>query len=225
LRAHKYKIAAAGFAGILMVIISGKYLIRIESIAQLDRQILEWFAACRMDALDRVFAVVTLAGSRFLLLPLILALSGVLIIRKHVRVAVFVAGSFVGASVFNSVVKLFIARPRPDHFTAVIDFPAGFSFPSSHSVQITAFVLAMLFVFKHSLGVRWFLLSTVLGSLLIVLVGLSRLYLQVHYPTDVVAGILLGLFWVSGLAILFLPDHHDVTIHSPGWKFHRGMQP
>ena len=220
MRAHKYKIAAACFAGILIVIISGKYLIRIESIAQLDRQILEWLAACRMDALDTAFAFVTLAGSRFLLLPLILALSGVLMIRKHVREAVFVAGSFVGATVFNNVVKFFIARPRPDHFTAVIDFPAGFSFPSSHSVQITVFVMAMLFVFKHSLEARWFL--KVFGSLLIVLVGLSRLYLQVHYPTDVVAGILLGFFWVSGLAILFLPDHHHVTIDSPGWKFHRG---
>jgi membrane-associated phospholipid phosphatase len=225
LRAHKYKIATACLAGMFIVIISGKYLIRIESIAQLDRQILEWFAACRMDALDRVFAFVTLAGSRFFLLPLILALSGVLMIRKHVREAVFVAGSFVGASVFNNMVKFFIARPRPDHFTAVIEFPPGFSFPSSHSVQITVFVLAMLFVFKHSLGARWFLFSTVFGSLLIVLVGLSRIYLQVHYPTDVIAGILLGLFWVSGLAIFFLPNQPDLTIHSQSWKFHRGKRP
>jgi membrane-associated phospholipid phosphatase len=225
LRAHKYKIAAACLAGILIVIISGKLAIGTESISHLDRQILEWFAACRMDGLDRMFAFVTLAGSRFLLLPLIFALSVILKIHGNVRGVLFLAGSFVGASVINNVVKLVIARPRPDLFTAVIDSPAGFSFPSSHSVQITVFVLAMLFVFKHSLGARWFLLSTVFGSLLIVLVGLSRLYLQVHYPTDVVAGILSGLFWVSGLAILFLSGHHDLTHHSPAWKFHRGKQP
>lgn len=225
MRAHKYKIAIACLAGILIVIISGKFAIRTESITQFDRQILEWFSSCRMDALDRMFAFVTLAGSRFLLLPLILALSSVLMIRKNVRGAVFITGSFVGASIFNNVVKVVIARPRPDFFTTVIDFPAGFSFPSSHSVQITVFVLAMLIVFKHSLGARWILLSTIFGSLLILLVGLSRLYLQVHYPTDVVAGILLGLLWVFGSAKLFLADYPDLTIHSKSWQLHKRRQP
>jgi undecaprenyl-diphosphatase len=206
LRAYKYKIAVACWIALLIVLISGEFAIRLEPVVRLDRQILEWLAASRTVALDRIFMNVSWAGSSFFLVPLIFVFAVILTIRKHILEAIFLICSFVGAGAINNLAKSVIARPRPNLFPAVFDIPAGFSFPSTHSVQITAFVLALLLVLKVTTGARWFILSIVLGGSLIVLVCLSRLYLQVHYPTDVVAGFLTALFWVVGLAALMLPD-------------------
>jgi undecaprenyl-diphosphatase len=224
--AYNCKIAVACWIAMLIVWILGEFAIRLEPIEQLDRQILEWLAASRTAALDRFFAYVTWAGSNFILLPLILALAVILTIRNHIQQALFLTGSFVGASVLNNVVKHFIARPRPNIFPAVIGIPAGFSFPSSHSIQITAFVLALLLmlILNVSTGARWLILAKALGGSLILLVCISRLYLQVHYPTDVVAGFLTALFWVVGLATLMLPDHQARIIPSHGWRVEKGKQ-
>lgn len=209
LRANRYKIAFACWIAVLIVLISGVFVIRLEPIVRFDRHILEWFAASRRVTPDRFFIYVSCAGSNFFLLPLILALAVILTIRKHIPEAVFLICSLVGASAISNVAKSVIARPRPNLFPAVIDIPAGFSFPSSHSVQITAFVLAVLLVLKVMTETRWLILPNVLGGALILLVCLSRLYLQVHYPTDVVSGFLTALFWVVGLATLILPDRQD----------------
>jgi undecaprenyl-diphosphatase len=80
------------------------------------------------------------------------------------------------------------------------------TFPSSHASQITVFVLAELALLKVSMGSKSFILLTIAGVVLIVLVCISRLYMQVHYPTDVVAGFLTSLFWVAGVSALMLPD-------------------
>ena len=164
LRANKYKIAFACWIAVLIVLISGVFVIRFEPIVRLDRHILEWLAVSRTVALDLFFTYVSCAGSIFFLLPLILALAVILTIRNHIPEAIFLICSLVGASVIGNVAKLIIARPRPNLFPAVIDIPAGFSFPSSHSVQITAFVLAVLLVLKVMTEARWLILSNVLGG-------------------------------------------------------------
>ncbi|MEI6705072.1 MAG: phosphatase PAP2 family protein [Deltaproteobacteria bacterium] len=192
----------------LIVLISGACAIHLESIVRLDRMILEWFATCRSLACDQFFAYVSWAGSSLILLPVILAQAVILTIRTHIQNALFLVGSFVGASTLNNIFKLVIARPRPDLFPALSDLPAGFSFPSSHAVQITAFVLAELLLLNITTGARWFFLLNMVSGGLILLVCISRMYLQVHYPTDVVAGFLIALFWVFGLATLMLPDHN-----------------
>jgi undecaprenyl-diphosphatase len=206
--AYRYKIAVACWLAMLIVPVAGDVTFCLDPVARLDIQILEWFAAGRMVALDRFFTCISWAGSSFFLLPLICTHAVILTIRNHIREALFLSSSFIGGSVLNHMVKLVIARPRPDLFPAVIDIPSGFSFPSSHAVQITAFVLAELLLLKLSMGMRWLIIARLLGGLLLVVVCISRLYLQVHYPTDVVAGFLTAFFWVIGLAALLLTDHN-----------------
>jgi undecaprenyl-diphosphatase len=209
----------------LIVLISGGFSFHLEPIVHIDQLILEWFAARRTVALDQFFACVSWAGSSLFLLPVIVTHAVILAIRKHIREAIVLAGSFVGAGVLAHVVKLVIARPRPNLFPAVIEVPTGFSFPSSHSVQITAFVIAQLLLMKILTGSRWIILLNLLGGSLIVLVCLSRLYLQVHFPTDVVAGFLTAFLWVVGLASLLLPDHHVRAIYIDGWRVEKGKLP
>lgn len=88
------------------------------------------------------------------------------------------------------LIKNLVCRPRPFYVNADINLiitpPSGYSFPSSHSAVSFA-AAAVIFYFDKKLGVIAFVLAA--------LTAFSRLYLYVHYPTDVLAGICLGLFW------------------------------
>jgi len=206
---NKYKVTFFCGIALLTVLMAGAWAIHLEPVERLDRMILEWFTTRRTVELDQLFSNVTWAGSSFILLPAILVQAFILMTRKKVRDALFLVGSLVGASALNNISKLVIARPRPELFPSLIDLPAGFSFPSSHASQITVFVLAELLLLKVSVGSKSFILLTIAGVVLIVLVCLSRLYLQVHYPTDVVAGFLTSLLWIAGLVALMLPDRKN----------------
>ena len=207
----------------LTVLISGAWVIHLESIGRLDRMILEMLATGRTALLDQLFSYLTWAGSSFILLPVILAHAFILIARKKIQDAQFLVGSYIGGSLLNSAAKLVFMRPRPNLFPAVIDLPAGFSFPSSHAAQITAFVLAEILLLQVSTRARWFVLFNIAGGVLILLVCFSRLYLQVHYPTDVVTGFLTALFWVIGLAAMMLTDHNKQTLLG-GHHLEKGKQ-
>jgi membrane-associated phospholipid phosphatase len=222
---YNYKVAACCWIAMLFVLVAGEFAIRLEAVARLDREVLEWLAASRTVDLDLFFASVSRAGSSFFLLPLLFLIAFIISIRNHVQEGNFLVSSFIGISVLNNLFKHVIARPRPNLFPAVIDMPGGFSFPSAHSVHITAFVLSLLLVLKFPAGARWFILSKAVGALLILLVCLSRIYLQVHYPTDVAAGLLTGLFWVFGLAALMLPDDRARPDPLHGRRIEKGKQP
>jgi len=222
-RLSKFKTVFFCAIGMLTVLISGALAIHLEPIERLDRMVLECFAAGRMTLLDQLFLYVTWAGSSFILLPVILVHAFILIARKKIQDAQFLVGSYIGASLLNSAAKLIFMRPRPNLFPAVIDLPAGFSFPSSHAAQITVFVLAELLLLQVSTRARRFVLFNIAGGILILLVCFSRLYLQVHYLTDVVTGFLTALFWVIGLGAVMLTDHKKRTFLG-GHHLEKGKQ-
>jgi undecaprenyl-diphosphatase len=102
------------------------------------------------------------------------------------------------ASVANGIVKAVIARERPDLLEAIVTEP-GFSFPSGHSAlgMVAWGVLAVL-VSRSRFGRRARAAIIAALALLVFLIGVSRIYLGVHYPTDVIAG------WVAGGVVVFL---------------------
>ena len=122
--------------------------------------------------------------------------AGVLVWRKHVRAAVWTVGVMLSASLSTYVLKGFLQRKRPvwpDPVTTL----SSFSFPSGHATGAAAaagvvIVLAGLFVRRRRL--RRTLTAVALG--LALLVGLDRVFLGVHNPSDVVAGYAVGAFWV-----------------------------
>jgi membrane-associated phospholipid phosphatase len=181
-----------------------------------DGRILHWFAGIRTAALDGLLSALTWMGSLAVLVPLAaVAVIWLLVVRRR-HEAILVGAALVGISAITHALKLTIARPRPAWHEAVIAMPVDFSFPSAHAAQITAFVMALSLVLNR-LTVRRMTLICAFGTLLVLVVCVSRLYLQVHFPSDVLAGCLTAMLWVTALAHL-LPARHDIA--KPCWGLH-----
>lgn len=151
--------------------------------------------AWRTGWLDRGFMILTWLGSLYVLLPAALLLAWRASRASLPRAAAFVPGALIGAALLARLTKLAIERPRPDLFPAVIAMPDDASFPSAHAMQATALIAAWLL----RPGARFAYGEALAGGLLIAAVALSRVYLQVHFPSDVAFGMVAALLWVMAL--------------------------
>ena len=107
----------------------------------------------------------------------------------------FITFDLVGCTVINQTIKHIVRRPRPNVLRLVSE--SGYSFPSGHSMISVAFYgLVIYFVYKNinNKYLKWVLIS--LLSLLILTIGFSRIYVGVHYFTDVVGGFFLALAYL-----------------------------
>lgn len=148
----------------------------------------------------------TALGSLAVLLLITLLAALYLLLRGRARAALFLIVAILGAWTLNSLLKLGFDRPRPDlipHITRV----SSASFPSGHAMTAAATYLtlgALLARLEQRFRVKLFLYSSAI--LITVIVGASRVYLGVHWPTDVLAGWAGGAAWAAlcWLAAYFL---------------------
>lgn len=167
-----------------------------------DRSIQQWIIGFRDPGLTPTIAFITDLGDRWAYLVVIGIMGIILLLRKKwwlVGQVLFVAGLSALATI---VLKNEYQRQRPpiEHLVEI----GGMSFPSGHSLSAMAFygfVIYLLFRFVRSTAIKVSL--SVLCILLILVIGLSRIYLGVHYPTDVAAGFAGGIIWASFCIILF----------------------
>lgn len=167
-----------------------------------DQVILSHAAQLRTLWLDRLFLFITDFGSLYFLAPLTAVLAWLLARRGHPDEAWFLALSLGGASLVARLAKYLFQRARPDAYPHIAALPLDASFPSAHTVQITAFVFALCLIIRRldARAMGWFI---AVAAPIAVMVALSRLYLQVHYPSDVIGGVVLALLWVLGTRQLF----------------------
>jgi undecaprenyl-diphosphatase len=154
----------------------------------------------RSPALTAGMLAVTSMGDRYFLLP-ITPLVAILLWsrRRHVSALLFV-GSVLGGFGLSSVLKISIARARPDQWAAIVK-ETTYSFPSGHTVMATVFfggLAAIVFHLTKRLGPR--LVAVAGAAVVVVAVAGSRVYLGAHWPTDTLAGMLTGLVWVIAFA-------------------------
>ena len=162
----------------------------------------------RSFQLDRFFALITWGGSLFILIPTTALISGFLVRNGHTAEGWVLVLSLAGIALVCRLAKLWFARPRPGLFPFIGEIPLDASYPSAHTAQIVVFVVTLCWALKpEKLGLTYF---SLMGTALILacVVALSRIYLQVHFPSDVLGGTLLGLFWVLGLLNLL----HNIGI-------------
>jgi len=172
-------------------------------IGRLDESILTFIGRLRHAVLNGPMVDITALGS--VTVAVLIGLTGLIVLwlARDRRGAAFLLLSMAGSGVWSTLIKLLVRRERPavlPHLVEVTDF----SYPSGHTMLSTATFLSLtLLASRHMPGRRARLMLFLTASLLIALVGFSRLYLGVHYPSDVLSGMLLGAAWTFGLAAAF----------------------
>jgi undecaprenyl-diphosphatase len=151
-------------------------------------------AVQRTAALTDLARIITWAGSALVLVPLAL-ICGLALVRAGLRrEALAIALSLGGAMLLSDLTKQLVSRPRPpvEHLQTV----TGSSFPSGHATQASAFWFALALA-SPAIGASPLLtgLAAAFALVLVAAVAASRVYLGVHYPADVAAGVLLGTGW------------------------------
>lgn len=193
LRVHRYALASAIFPFLLFAAWISK-----ESHLQWDAAVLTFLNAWQMPELIAATSAVTWLGSLAFLLPLAVVVAWRFDSTRGWRSWAFLPVAVLGASGLAHAIKFLVDRERPEIFPSLIPTLLDASFPSAHAMQITAFVVAWL-LGSNRLQQAGQILA---GMLLILIVGFSRLYLQVHFPSDVVFGMLAGTLWVLMLRAL-----------------------
>lgn len=163
-----------------------------------DRQVLQSINRHVIPFLDTVMPIATDAGGVIGVSALTILVVVLFLYKKMYARAWLIVLGVSGAAALNLILKALFARDRPDLWVQLVHEP-GYSFPSGHTMLSAGFALACMVTLWHSRW-RWWMIS--LGSIYMLFIGFSRLYLGVHYPTDVLAGWLVSAVWVLTVALL-----------------------
>ena len=167
-----------------------------------DLVVRNWIHQYASPAMTRAMTGISMLGQQLLIAEFLVAMI-VFLALKWRRAAAWLAIAVAGAIVLEFSLKLVFQRPRPPAFFGVS--PHGYSFPSGHALVSFCFygvVAGLLADRTKSLLLE--ILVWVSAACLVVAIGLSRVYLGVHHPTDVLAGFLAASIWVSSIVAL---DH------------------
>lgn len=159
-----------------------------------DTSILLYLRSLHTPLRDRVMLAFTFFGEPNLLLALSVSLGIILWVRKHRSEARTIAVAGAGAIGLNILLKQLFARARPQLWQRTVDVKF-YSFPSGHAmISMVIYGLLGYLLGSRFPKQRWWIYG--LTIILVAVIGLSRLYLGVHWPTDVIAGYTAGLVWL-----------------------------
>jgi membrane-associated phospholipid phosphatase len=164
---------------------------------QLDHAVRDWFRAQHTPGGERVFNILTYLGDRYVLLPLA-AIVGWPLFRKHREWFVVLLFCGLASAEVNSILKNEFEMLRPPLGLSMKD---SFAFPSGHTTAAAAVAAVIGYL---ALRARIFPLAYVVGAVtVVVVVGFSRIYLDMHWFSDVVGGFLIGSTFSTGVCALF----------------------
>ena len=196
--------------GVLMMVFLGLVFIRLvdfyldhEMLDLVDIPIYGWILGIRGRFLNQIMIMITLIGNWQMILWGVFLCCLLLAATNRFRYLIAMIISNGVAFVFSESVKILLTRPRPPISNAII-FADGYSFPSGHSSFAVIFYgLVVYFWFKHFKSKTLKTLTLILGGLFVIILGFSRIYLGVHWTTDVIAGFCSSGVWLL-LTILYL---------------------
>lgn len=191
------------------------------TVLSFDRDVLLYFrdaqgAAALPGWVTQAAQDITALGSTSVVTLVVIVALGYLLLQRKTGVALLVFAAVAGGSAVNHLLKHVFGRARPDFVEPLVSVTTA-SFPSGHAAAsaITYLTLsALLARTAPSRSVRVYIVSA--GTILTLLVGLSRVYLGVHYPTDVLAGWCVGAVWAMLCWITMQRFQQEGAIEAPG---------
>ena len=160
-----------------------------------DKTILLWIHQFASPTLDAVMVAITRIGDPHTVVPLTLVVFVLLLWRKRFLEAKFFALDAAGGAVLSYLLKLAFSKDRPRLWESPIN-EVTYSYPSGHALGSM-----VLYGFLSYLVARLFpqyaKVSYAIATLLILTIGFSRLYLGVHWPTDIIGGYGIGFLWIT----------------------------
>ena len=174
-----------------------EYVVTGRPLILLDQHLSAWIGRNRTPQLTTFFIVVTALGSTAVACVIAAVVGVYLLRRRQLHWFAAITLTIFGGMTLNRLLKLAFQRARPQLDDPIRTF-AGYSFPSGHTVTATVVYGAVaLFLFTQVKTFRARVIVISAASLLIMLVGFSRIYLGAHYLTDVLAAIAEGVAWIS----------------------------
>jgi undecaprenyl-diphosphatase len=166
-----------------------------------DTVIRDMIPSLASPQLTSVMLAASVYGGPRVLVPIGLAVALIFLFRGWRRGALLVLVTLAGAGLLNWLLKLSFGRVRPEAFFEY-PLPGSPSFPSGHSLYAACVFGGLAALLAPRLQHHALRVAVWSGAaLVILLVGLSRVYLGVHYPSDVLAGYSVGVIWVSAVAL------------------------
>ena len=167
---------------------------------RLDERTLAWFESHRTSTRDEVMSQVTTLGDGIVLWMLVIVASLFLWQTRHQWSVALLFIGVIGGSFLNEALKVAFGRARPgavEHLDAVssLSFPSGHAMVSLITYGSVAYLVARLEPTPRLRTTTW-----VVAAIIVFAIGISRMYLGVHYPSDVIAGFLAGLAWLAFVA-------------------------
>lgn len=195
-------IAAVG-AGFLFVELVEQFQLTTSVVYHADQAIEAWFGHKRQPVMTAFLGATTSVGGTAGLGTIVAIVAAILLVRKERASAVFVVVTVVTGALLNLLLKAIFARTRPDLATAVIT-ARWYSFPSGHAMGTFITFGALAYI---ALRQPWPWVaksgSLALALTIVVLVGLSRVYLGVHWASDIAGGWSAGTVWLAAAVVAF----------------------
>ncbi|PIC84133.1 phosphatase PAP2 family protein [Sporosarcina sp. P1] len=169
--------------------------IHLQTISSFDEPIIDFVQSAEAPGLTSIMKFFTTIGSTTSVTLLGILTLGVLLWKKYRAQAVLFTIVLIGTGILNQVLKLIFKRARPD-FNRLIDI-GGYSFPSGHTMMAFSLYTVLAYIIWRNLKTTGSRISIVIVAIfMIVMIAVSRIYLGVHFPSDIVGGILASSVWL-----------------------------
>lgn len=160
----------------------------------LDVQVIHQVYSLRTPELTRAMILVSSLGSSMTLTVVLLVMVLVLMLKNHRKEAFIFCLTLLMGVMLSLLLKSLIQRPRPQLSPLIVERTS--SFPSSHAMNSLIFFSLLWYFSYHFFHKKWVtVLSFLASTCAVLIIGFSRIYLGVHYLTDIVAGYIAGFWW------------------------------
>jgi len=194
-------ISLIGFS-CMAILISGN------KIVQLDQNVISFIQGFESPPLTSIMKCFTYVGSFHIVFGIFVIVAFFLyFILKHRLELLLFCTVVIGTPIINQVLKQFFHRVRPD-LHRLIEI-GGYSFPSGHAMNALAVYGILSFLFwRHIPSRLWRTTLIIISTIIVLMIGISRIYLGVHYPSDIIGGYFASGFWLT-ISIYFFRRYKE----------------